>query len=152
MAIKMRILITSILFLSFGLTASVQAVTYKWTNDSGNVVYSQQPPEDDRQFQRIKGLKKYQASPTENPEEESATNADSAKNSEETKETGYSEEDIARRKEMKEKNCKSAKEALDLYTVHKRFRDKDGNITTMSEAERQANIEKAENAVKEYCN
>ena len=149
----MRTFITLILFLSLGITSALQAaVTYKWTNDSGNVVYSQQPPEDGRSYQRIKGLQQSRGDSTENVEDKSVNNAGSAKNNQKPEETGYSEEDIARREAMKEKNCQSAKKALDLYTVHKRFKGKDGQVKTMSAEDRQANIKKAEAAVKEFCN
>ena len=148
----MRIFITSILFLSLGITALQAATPYTWIDDNGNVVYSQHPPEDGRPYQRIKGLPQSRGDSSENVEDESANNAGSAKNNQKPEETGYSEKDIARREAMKEKNCQSAKKALDLYTVHKRFRGKDGQVKTMSAEDRQANIKKAETAVKEFCN
>lgn len=154
---------TIILFLTFGLLNNLFAVTYKWVDDTGHVVYSQQPPEDDRQYQRLKDSRKYGESSssdesTEKPETGSGDSAGSEASSGaeagsgEEKETGYSEEDIARRAEMKEKNCKSAKDALDLYTVHKRFKNEDGSVTTLSNQQRQENIKKAEAAVQEFCN
>ena len=146
MATIMRILITTIFLLSIGLTTPLQAASsYSWTDDNGNVIYSQQPPRDNRPYKRITGLQKSTVTPVEDAESKPAEK-------QKPKETGYSEEDIARRDAHNAENCKRAKEALDFYTANKRYKDKDGKIKKVSDDERQESIEKAEKGIEDFCN
>ncbi|MGD8525435.1 MAG: DUF4124 domain-containing protein [Thioalkalispiraceae bacterium] len=150
----MHKLIPAITLLLLGFTLSAHAVTYKWYGDDGNVVYSQQPPEDERPYQRIKGLKKSLS-------EEATDNASEVDSADTTggetsagggaSEAEPSEEDIARQAKLRQQNCEAAKKNLDVYTVYRRFKNEDGTITTMSEEERQKHIQQAREDIETFC-
>lgn len=154
----MRNFIFLLLSLTLGISGILQAEEiYKWRDDNGNVVYSQYPPEDDRQYQRINRestdseAEETEAAPEDTGDEEEQDGENGADNKTQSKK-GYSKEDIARRELMKEENCKKAQEALDLYTINRRFEGEDGKVVTLTEEQQQANIRKAEQAIEEFCN
>ena len=144
----MRSISISLVLLSFLVSVAVSAATYKWTDENGNVVYSQTPP-GSGQYERIKGLKHSRSSQAN--EAESKTDTNTSK-----KVSGNSPEDLARREELKEElkkdNCEKAKKNLDVFTVYRRFKNEDGTVTRMDENERQAKIKEAEAQIREFCN
>lgn len=149
----MRIFILSIFVLSLGLGSYTQAATYKWTDEQGNVIYSQQPPaEKDKEYQRMRGLPKstsgsssrYKSS-TDSSAESSASESGGSDDSSASKET------TAKAKETREKNCAAAKSNLELYTTYRRFPDKDGNMTRMDDNERQKRIQESEQQIQDFC-
>ncbi|MEJ2143047.1 MAG: DUF4124 domain-containing protein [Gammaproteobacteria bacterium] len=76
----MRSISIFLVLFSFLASAALQAATYKWTDDKGNVVYSQQPPKSGP-YELIKGLKHSRTIPGE-------STAKAASNSGEPKEGG----------------------------------------------------------------
>lgn len=136
------------------LAGNVQAGMYKWYDENGNTVYSQQPPEHTDDYQTIKGLPSSKPHPsTKASPSDVGTSKKSAKSSSAEKKAppGESEEDNKRRAELRAKNCESAKKHLDAYMVYRRFPDKDGNMVVVSPAERQKKIDEAKQAIKEFC-
>ena len=132
-----------LVFLSVLVSTSLTAATYKWTDESGNVIYSQQPPESGS-YELIKGLKHSRirgaASTTQATND---TPAPTPKDNDELTEEG---------KKIKAQNCIAAKKNLDVYKVYKRVKGQDGKVTTLSDEERQKRIEEAQNQVNLFCN
>ena len=145
----MRSISIFLVFLSFLVSATVSATTYKWTDENGNVVYSQHPPKSGS-YERITGLKKSRSSA---PEELSEAEKAQAKKMAETQENleKAEKELVVRTKEVEQRLCEQAKNNHDAYTRNKRFMGEDGKIFRMDDNEREQKIKEAEEAIKEYC-
>ena len=120
--------------------SSASAGLYKWVDSEGNVHYSQKRPTN-QQFERLKAPPPAPESTkplytTEKPAGEAGKTAAS-----ETK----------KNEEIRAANCKKAKENLNNYQVHRRMRDKDGNVTIIDDKERAKQIENATKAISNYC-
>ena len=133
-----------LVFLSLLVSTSLTAATYKWTDESGNVVYSQQPPKSGP-YELIKGLKHSRTSAGESSGTESQSNSEDAQ-------TGGNKELSAEDQKLKKQNCEAAKKNLEVYKVYTRVKGSDGKVTTLSDEERQKRIEEAQNQVNLFCN
>lgn len=136
----MRSISIILVFLSFLASTTLQAATYKWTDENGNVVYSQQPPKSGP-YEVIKGLKQSRSTSST----ETASSPDSS-----SQQSGDNEQS-ADNAELKRVNCAAAKKNLDIYKVHRRVKDQSGKVTTLSDEERQKRIEEAEAQVRLFC-
>ena len=151
MEAPMKLLITPSLLLLTGLFlgTSVSAATYKWVDEKGNVHYSQQPPAGS-EYERIKVDKS--RSPYGEPEQEAAPKDTAAKPATSPSTSTTIKEELAKNKEIREKNCEAAKKNLEIYTVYKRYKDKDGNVVRMDDNERLKKIEESKQNIAEFCN
>lgn len=126
--------------------------SYKWTDDEGNTVYSQQPPPD-RDYQRL-DIRTGTPSPSgqDEPASSSSSAAESileeAKKSEKQKEI---EAQQAKAEEIRKQNCEAAKQNLEVYTVYRRIRDAEGNVKVLGDEERQEKIQQAKDQIAEFC-
>ena len=145
----MRSISISLVLLSFLVSVAVSAATYKWTDENGNVVYSQHPPESGS-YDRMTGLKRSKSS---SPDELSEAEKEQAKKTAEMQENLKEQEKelLVRTKEVEQRLCEQAKKNHDAYTRNKRFMGKDGKIFRMDDNEREQKIKEAEEAIKEYC-
>ena len=132
-------------------TSSLAASTYKWTDDKGNVHYSQHPPRD-RESERLK-IKKaprssrtYQA-PASSNSQGAATSGLPGSNQQGNTAEQESQSNTALRK----KNCEAAKKNLKIYQVYRRVRDKEGNIKRISPDEREQRIKESKEQISEFC-
>ena len=121
-------------------SCSASAGLYKWVDDEGNVHYSQKRPPN----QQFKRLKPPAPAPTAAKPLYKATGS-----SEKASETATSES--AKNKEIRASNCAKAKKSLTNYQVHRRMRDKDGNVTIIDDKVRASQIESAKTAISNYC-
>ena len=129
--------------LSLLVSTSLYAATYKWTDESGNVVYSQQPPKSGP-YELIKGLKHSRGS-------NSASGTAEQSESDNPSEGGGSENLSAEDKKLKEQNCDAAKKNLAVYKVYTRVKGSDGKVTTLSDEDRQKRMEEAQNQIDLFC-
>ena len=133
----MRILFLATLMI---VSLSASAGLYKWVDDEGNVHYSQKRPAN-QQFKRLKepapapadAKPLYQTTGSSSKASETAT-SESAKN-----------------KAIRISNCEKAKKSLNNYQIHRRMRDKDGNVTVLDDKVRASQIESAKAAISNYC-
>ncbi len=130
------------------LATMAPAATYKWVDDQGNVHYSQYPPPD-KQYERL-NIKTPRPSPSSDPAPTGAAQPTTGTTGSGTS-TKLVEDELAKNKALREQNCKSAKKNLEIYTVYKRFKDKDGNIVRMDDAERQQKIDESKRNIEEFC-
>ena len=123
--------------------SSAFAGLYKWVDDEGNVHYSQKRPAN-QQFQRLKAPPPAPAPDNSKP----LYNADTS-----TKKTDKSTaaSETAKNKKIRADNCAKAKKNLNNFQIHRRMRDKDGNVTIISDTERAAQIDNATKAISNYC-
>lgn len=126
------------------------AATYKWTDEKGNVHYTQHPPADGS-YERMKVEKKR---PGGEPETEASPTAQPSAGTN-TKTPGGSnqviKDELAKNQEIRAKNCESAKKNLEVLTVYKRFKDNDGNVVRMDDNERAQKIDEAKQHISEFC-
>lgn len=134
------------------LAGLAQAAMYKWVDDQGVTQYSQHPPSD---------------RPTETlvPPPRPGTDAAAAqKKLEETlqgldedrkarAESEQEQEKLAATAEQRRKNCTAARDNLTKLTTggRKRLIGPDGVAAYMTEEDRQARIEKAQQQIGEFC-
>lgn len=135
---------------TLALTGLAEAATYKWVDKDGNVHYSQQPPAGTN-YEKLK-IKTPQPSTDSSAADKPAATSTPASGGTENKRTeAVIKEEVAKGKEIREKNCEQAKKSLELYTVYRRVRDKDGTVVYLDDNERAKRIEESKNAVKEFC-
>lgn len=142
-----RILIMGLLFSSF--IASANAASYKWLDDNGNVVYSQQPPEG-RPYETLKTTKPSSTSVRPTPAEKSFLN-EKQKEAEEAKRDSDIQQQVAKGEKMRAENCKAAKYNLEVYTTFRRVTNEQGETVRLDDNERAARIEEAKQGIKEFC-
>lgn len=110
------------------ITVSAQAALYKYTDEEGNVVYSQSPPESG-EAKEIKPP----PPPPEPPENEEELSPEQQKIREQFK-----------------TNCENAKNNLEIYTNTKEILV-DGKIIVLSEEERTKRIKDAKSNIETFC-
>lgn len=136
----MRVLLLAAIMI---FASSAFAGLYKWVDDEGNVHYSQKRPLD-QQFKKLKA-------PPPAPDDSKPLYQSSGDNSQKSgSDTAATE--TAKNKTAREQNCANAKKNLNAYQVYRRIKDKDGNVRTIDEKVRAAQIKKAQQAIKDFCN
>ena len=134
----MKILLLTIMLI-FAIPAS--AGLYKWTDDDGNVHYSQKPPLN-QEYKRLK------APPT--PENNQPLYQSSSKSRKDPRKISKAETE--KNLIIRAQNCEKSKKKLQVYQIYRRVRDKDGNVKTLGDTERANNIENAKKSIAEFCN
>jgi len=133
----MRILLLTTIMI---FASSASAGLYKWVDAEGNVHYSQKRPAN-QQFKRLKA-------PPPAPEGSKPLYKSTEQKSESG---GVVAAETAKNKKIRADNCANAKKNLNAYTLYRRFRDKDGNVSTISDKARTEKIKNAKNAINQFC-
>ena len=121
--------------------SSAFAGLYKWVDNEGNVHYSQKRPPN-KQYKRLKAPPP--APENSKPLYESAKPTTTSNNVVAT--------ETAKNQKIRAQNCVKAKKNLSSYTLYRRFKDKDGNVKTIDDKVRAAQIERAKQAISNFCN
>ena len=133
------VLLATLIIVSFSASAGL----YKWVDDEGNVHYSQKRPIN-QQFKRLKA-------PAPAPEASKPLyQSQQSKQNKGGKDTVAAE--TAKNEKKRAANCANAKKKLNAYQVHRRIRDKDGNVTVVDDKVRASQIAKAKQAISDFCN
>ena len=143
-----RIFITSLL-LSLIMVSANATTTYKWIDENGNVVYSQQPPEE-KPYETIK-TKRSSTTQISTPSPTSSFATEVKKETEEQKLDQTVEQEAAKSAQLRADNCKAAKNNLETYTVYRRIKNDQGEIIRLDDNERARLIEESKKAIKEFC-
>ena len=145
-----RILITSLLFSL--IMVSVNAGTYKWEDENGNVVYSQQPPKEGP-YETIKTTKPSSSTtPPSTPTLPQSLKAKKQVEAAEQQLEGKLQQETENMEKLRADNCKAAKHNLEAYTVTPRIKTAQGEYVRLDDNERARLIQKAKDNIKEYCN
>ncbi len=139
------------LFLALYLAAApLFAVTYKWVDESGTVVYSQNRPPVGVPYQTIDtGQPRPPASTTHKPSPSFVEQVDRENRARQAEQKAQGE--YQKNLELRKKNCEAARHNLQVYTVHKRIQQEDGSVIRLDDNERSRKIEEAKEAIKEFC-
>ncbi len=143
-----RISITS-LVLSLIMLAPASAAMYKWLDENGNVVYSQQPPPEGP-YETIKAKTPPPASRA-TPSPAPSFTAEVQKDEEERDLDRKVEQEAVKSAQLRADNCKAAKHNLETYTVYRRIKNDQGDIIRLDDDERAKRIQEAKDAIKEFC-
>ncbi len=135
-------------------TAQVLAKMYRWTDDQGNVVYSQTPPPDDRPVKSIAPP----PPPTDNPGEiqkETLKLQEQLDNlARERKEKKQQQRQAKEEKKAKAKNCSLARQnlkAIEEKPPNTLWGLPDGSYKRFTMEERQKKIDAMNKIIKENC-
>ncbi len=128
--------------LSLFLSMALQAGTYKWTDEKGNVHYTQRPPPG-KPYEKMK-IEKPSSANSSKPAPAYSAPADDV-----GAKTVKAEE--AKNAAILKQNCQAAKNNLNLYQVHNRIRDAQGNIRFVSPKEREEKMATAKDQIREFC-
>ena len=137
------------------LLSSAHAATYKYQDQDGRTVYSQHPPASGP-YQVIDTPKsnKYGADGSKaaksKPDKPSLKDRVS-KIGEKNKQNKDISAETEKNKKLRADNCKNARKNLEVYQVYRRFKDDKGNVTRISDADRQKKIGEARDAIKQFC-
>ena len=132
---RMLLLTTMMIFAS-----SAFAGLYKWVDDEGNVHYSQKRPID-KQFKQLKA-------PAPAPKNSKSVYQLKAP---EKQSNNVVAAETAKNEKLRGENCTAAKNNLKTYTLYRRIRDKEGNVTNLDDNERAKRLEDAKQAISEFC-
>lgn len=128
------------------LVSPIQAGLYKWTDEQGNVHYSQKPP---------RGVKYEKMKVDKAPPPSSAVGDTSDSTGGEPSDGAPGSkalaDEVAKNAEIRRKNCAAAKQNLHAYSVYRRVKDETGKIRLVPEKERADKIAEAKKAIAEFC-
>ncbi len=141
-----------IAFFILGLVVStgVSAGTYKWVDKDGNVVYSQHPPaEGQYEAIRVKPEPRNTPAPAGKGKEGSQHFLEKANS--QRKDDAKLKAELKKTQELRKKNCETAKKQLEFYTVYRRKKDQSGEYVRITDAEKDAGLKEAKQAIKDFC-
>lgn len=134
------------------LATSAQAEAYKWTDPSGNIIYSQTPPPIGTPFELVEDTNL--ASTSSNNQSRTDTLQGSVESNRQAREEKKDEQQrLAESEQIKQQNCSLARENLTALTSRGQVTIKEGELyRKLSEEERQERITDAKSSIEEFCN
>lgn len=138
-------------FTVLGVQQSVFAAMYKWVDEDGITHYTQQPPPDGIEAETIKPPPKVDTgTAAPQPGSQNVLTDERKEEQEKTKET---ETDTALNEAEMAEKCRQAKARLKSFERPRiSVVDEKGNYTRLSEEQREAELAKSKEYVKEFCN
>ena len=138
------------------IASHAHAATYKYQDQDGRTVYSQHPPASGPYtvIDTPKANKYGTSSPaasTKSKSDAPSLTERASKIDEKNKQNSDIASETEKNKKLREDNCKTARKNLEVYQVYRRFKDDKGNVTRMSDADRQKKIDEARDAIKQFC-
>jgi len=126
---------------------------YKYKDEKGNWVYSQHPPASG-EYETLKARKETRSSKLS--KEASSEKIKKARESvigkpEDKAEKDKVEKETAKNADKRKEACEKSKKGLEALQIYRRFKDKDGNVTRMSDDERAKRIKNAKENIKQFC-
>ncbi len=133
------------------LAAPLHAVTYKWVDENGTVVYSQSRPPAGVPYETIDtGRPRPPAAvPKKKPASSFLEQVEQEKKARAKEQ--LIRQDMQKSEELRRKNCEAARKDLEAYTAFRRFRKPDGSVVRLDDEERLKKIEEAKQAIKDFC-
>ncbi len=140
------------LSITFACMASLAlAQAYKWTDTSGNVIYSQTPPPLGTPYELVDDASiaatSFGVAGNKNLQEQ----VDASNKARDEKKA--QEQLVAESEQIKQENCKQAQTNLTALTSRGQVTIKEGDLyRKLTEEERQARIQQANSSIEEFCN
>ncbi len=133
------------------LAAPLQAITYKWVDENGTVVYSQSRPPAGVPYETIDTGRPRPPASTPGPKPRSSFLEQVEKEKAAKKKESIIQSEMEKGAAARRKNCDAEPKTIQTYTAHKRILQKDGSVVRLDDNERQKKIEEAKEAIKEFC-
>lgn len=133
----------------FASQAAISA-TYKYQDESGNTVYSQNPPENPNTPYEVLGVPSH-ARPGTSAAPASSSPATSATLQENNNANDTVNREQQEAEKIRKENCETAKKNLEIYTVYRRVRNDDGEVVRLDDEVRQQKIDEAKQAIRDFC-
>ncbi|MCX4026323.1 DUF4124 domain-containing protein [Endozoicomonas sp. SM1973] len=147
---KKLFLLTSLILISTNLIAGK---FYKWVDENGVTHYSTEPPKQGQG--KVVNTRAQKPSSQEAGEKQLKTikDTEAAKQKEQTEKEEF-EKDLAKAKKEKDEHCKQAKQNKIQLTIKNRVRMtmEDGSVKVLSQEEKEEQLKRAYEAIKEWCN
>jgi len=138
-----------LLILALASPAAV-ATTYKYQDESGNTIYSQNPPASPDTPYEVLGNIPSRAKPgSDSAPLNNTSSAPSLQQDDKQDDTVAQEQQQAEK--IRQQNCEAAKKNLEIYTVYRRVRNEDGEVVRIDDNERQQKIDEAKQAIQDFC-
>lgn len=132
------------------ISGTVVAGTYKWVDEDGNVQYTQTPPPAGIEAETIKPPPKIDTEKALMDLKEQEEKA--AKLRQDRLDSAKKEEEAMAELNLQKKNCEMARARLASYDQPMvKFVQEDGTRVRATEEERQAEIAKSQEMIKEFC-
>ena len=132
------------------LAGNAYAAMYKWVDEDGNVQYTQSPPPAGIEAETIQPPPEVDSAPAIKQMEEQDKQFDEIRKQQQKQADKDAQE--AAKVAMQKKNCEMAKSRLESYARPRvKFVQKDDSRVTATEEERQEQIKKSEDMIKEFC-
>ncbi len=143
-----------VLALAIGLTPVTPSIaaTYKWTDDDGNVVYSQTKPPGGRAVEVVKQHSTGVTDEEAKRQLEGLRDKANAQSEDRQLKAEVAQDELDRNQRIK-KNCENARKNLSLLETPARvtLMDADGNPYFLGEEQRQERVLEAKSQVERYC-
>ena len=150
MPLSRILLISAITLLST--TTHALAVVYKWSDSSGNVIYSQMPPPEGTIYEVVENSSLYEAD-TGNRSNTQAMQKRLDESRQARAERKSQQERIAQSNKIKKENCQRANDNLNKLTSRGQVSIKENGLyRKLTEEERQQRIQTTQANIKEFCN
>ncbi len=147
---KFKTLAVLMLLLTPGLCFSGM---YKYKDEHGNWVYSQQPPASG-EYKTLRGPKETRSSVLTKDARDAklkkarkAVLGDPKENAKKTKIAKETAKNAAKREDL----CRQSKKSLGELQIYRRFKDKNGNVTRMDDNVRATKIKKTKTNIQQFC-
>lgn len=129
--------------------ASLADKVYRWTDDNGQVHFGNRPPAHNQQAEEMV-IRTHTPSSTPAPEEDAKTGQANNKSAEAEPAT---EEKPSIDPEIAARNCRVATEQKKLLSenYNRRFKQPDGEVRPLTDAERNSRLKQMNAAIKKYC-
>lgn len=135
------------------LPGPLESATYRWTDNEGNVVYSQTPPPDGRNRDLIKAPPP-PAEPPDEAQQKLQQQIDQLQQSREARQQSKQQSEQTKQQEERlARDCASARNDLKMLREGSRrlYRRDDGTVSRLTETEKNTRTQQAETFIKENC-
>jgi len=134
------------------ITDTALAKTYKWVDENGVTQYTATPPPSG-DFKTIKPPSKPAVDPAKAQGEFDKRLEAFNKRKEETDKSQKQADEAAAKTAEAKKNCEQAKKNLNLLQtkVRVRYKEEDGSVRYLTDAEREEKLNRAKDAIKSHC-
>lgn len=147
MKVKTILLQLAVAAATVGFAASAAAAMYKWTDQEGNVQYTQTPPPDGAVTEIAPPPRV--AAPAAASEEKKA--ADEGEGGGQQADNGQEPALTPEQQEAYARNCEAAQGNLQIYKTRGRIKTPEGEIVELNDEVRQKKVQQAEEQIKKFC-
>ncbi len=143
--------IAGVVLASILIATNASAQAYKWTSETGNIIYSQTPPPFGTPYELVDDSTIASTNYGTSSNKNSQKSLDTSREAREKKKA--EQQQLAESNQIKQENCAQAKTNLTSLTSRGQVTIKEGELyRKLTEEERQDRIKSASQSIEEFCN